>query len=397
MKKFIKYTGIVITGIFVIIGAGSTSVEAASCNFTSTLSEGSEGEDVRCLQRFLNEEGYIIATSGAGSPGKETDTFKTLTDKAVKRWQAGNGLTADGYFGPSSQAKYKNLISQPQANTVPSTSSAEVALLEANLAKAEAALDNLKSSGTTSFSSDIKDAANDLVGLEKDLDKAEDDGVDIEDAQDEYFFALKKFVLAIKGTLSGNTTESTRQINNVKESIIDAERIIRDETENEGDLEETLEDLDDELDDLEDEIEDKEDDGDDVDDAEDLLDDARDLLEEAEEEFEDTDYEDVRDVLHDLDDVLDDLYKELDLGRAGTKDAAKDAIDDAEDAIDDARDEIEDAQDDGDDVDKAEDLLEEAEEALEDAEDEYDDKDYKKAQKLAEEAEELAEEAEDEL
>lgn len=59
------------------------------------------GEDVQWLQQYLNEKGYILASKGAGSPGKETQYFGKLTRAALARFQAENGIRpAAGYFGP---------------------------------------------------------------------------------------------------------------------------------------------------------------------------------------------------------------------------------------------------------------------------------------------------------
>ena len=57
------------------------------CGFARTLDVGVEGEDVRCLQTFLNASGYIIADDGPGSIGNETNRFGSLTEAAVIEWQ----------------------------------------------------------------------------------------------------------------------------------------------------------------------------------------------------------------------------------------------------------------------------------------------------------------------
>lgn len=64
------------------------------------LKQGSRGKEVRVLQVYLNQNGFKIAASGPGSPGKETETFGPATENAVKRWQKANGLKDDGIVGP---------------------------------------------------------------------------------------------------------------------------------------------------------------------------------------------------------------------------------------------------------------------------------------------------------
>ncbi len=65
--------------LFVVLSVLPTTASAATCSFTRDLEFGDTGEDVRCLQKYLNESGHTIAQSGAGSPGMETGEFKTLT------------------------------------------------------------------------------------------------------------------------------------------------------------------------------------------------------------------------------------------------------------------------------------------------------------------------------
>ncbi len=101
------------------------------CTFTRDLYLGVSGNDVLCLQQYLNDGGNaIIASSGAGSPGNETTYFGSLTQSAVARWQSANGISpAVGYFGSLSRAKYNQILqgstSQPsqQSSTSPSTQS----------------------------------------------------------------------------------------------------------------------------------------------------------------------------------------------------------------------------------------------------------------------------------
>lgn len=88
---------------------------AAACTFTRSLFVGvSAGDDVMCLQQYLNGAGHRVAASGAGSPGNETRTFGPLTRAAVAAWQEANGVRpAAGYFGSISRAKYTSLAVAP--------------------------------------------------------------------------------------------------------------------------------------------------------------------------------------------------------------------------------------------------------------------------------------------
>ncbi|MEN9912850.1 MAG: hypothetical protein RLY66_258 [Candidatus Parcubacteria bacterium] len=72
--------------------------------FTRPFRYADEGEDVRNLQRYLNARGYIIAVSGSGSPGNESDFYGYLTQAALMRFQRDHGIPATGNFGPITRA-----------------------------------------------------------------------------------------------------------------------------------------------------------------------------------------------------------------------------------------------------------------------------------------------------
>jgi len=69
--------------------------------FTRNLYFGLSGEDVKELQKYLNNNGYILAENGYGSLGQETIFFGRLTKTALIKFQKANNITPMiGYFGP---------------------------------------------------------------------------------------------------------------------------------------------------------------------------------------------------------------------------------------------------------------------------------------------------------
>lgn len=98
------------------LSAQSGGAPATSCTFTRSLTVGVKGDDVKCLQQYLNGAGHQVASSGSGSSGNETTYFGSLTQAAVAKWQAANGVSpAAGYFGPISRAKYSSLVASAPA------------------------------------------------------------------------------------------------------------------------------------------------------------------------------------------------------------------------------------------------------------------------------------------
>jgi photosystem II stability/assembly factor-like uncharacterized protein len=73
--------------------------------FTRNLTIGSTGPDVKALQIYLNTHGFILAITGPGSPGNETNLFGALTRDALAKFQAAKGISpAAGFFGPLTRA-----------------------------------------------------------------------------------------------------------------------------------------------------------------------------------------------------------------------------------------------------------------------------------------------------
>lgn len=85
-------------------------------NFTMDLTVGSRGDEVRALQQFLIDGGYLTSISAP------TGYFGAATKAAVMAWQKAAGVSpASGYFGPLSRAAIKSAMTSTP--TVPPTSS----------------------------------------------------------------------------------------------------------------------------------------------------------------------------------------------------------------------------------------------------------------------------------
>ena len=73
------------------------------------LMRGTYGEAVRMLQQLLNSQGFVLTTSGEGSPGNETTFFGPLTQNALAAYQSAHSISpAAGYFGPITRDQMKN-------------------------------------------------------------------------------------------------------------------------------------------------------------------------------------------------------------------------------------------------------------------------------------------------
>ena len=90
--------------------ASLTNKTPSSSSFTTNLSFGSRGNDVRQLQIFLNTHGYPVSTTGPGSPGNETTIFGYATKAALIRFQKANNIDPIGVMGPMTRGRVNSLI-----------------------------------------------------------------------------------------------------------------------------------------------------------------------------------------------------------------------------------------------------------------------------------------------
>jgi len=95
----------------------SGSTTSTSCSsFTTDLTVGSSGAQVTALQQILINKGYLTAVSAP------TGYFGALTQAAVAKWQAANGITPTaGYFGPKSRAFINSACTSTTTTTTTTT------------------------------------------------------------------------------------------------------------------------------------------------------------------------------------------------------------------------------------------------------------------------------------
>lgn len=295
MKKIIL--GVVfILSIMGFMGGAVKNAEAlsyASCSFYRDLYVGSRGEDVRCLQQYLQSSGYGSVFSRYGTPD---GVFGPLTQQSLMQWQVANGLPASGYFDATSRARLGGGYSSgvvlgastynpgytydyPTYGGYDNTQAwnkIEEALIMIEDAEDEIDDSNKNTSKAEKLLDDAKEDIYDAVTsyfVDRDFDEAFDRAEDAYDNAEEAY----------------DEVDGGRKNNGTRSSAEDA-----------------IEDAEDAIDDARDEIEDADDDGYDVDEAEDLLDEAEDLLDEAEDEFDDGDYGDAEDLADDAREMAED-------------------------------------------------------------------------------------------
>lgn len=97
------YESTVITGSAQPMAAMQPGEPAShDCIISSDLGVGSRGEDVRCLQDMLIDDGFLSVSA--------TGYFGMLTRSAVIKWQHEHGVHATGYFGALSRAAFSDRV-----------------------------------------------------------------------------------------------------------------------------------------------------------------------------------------------------------------------------------------------------------------------------------------------
>ena len=80
-----------------------TTINTTKYIFKHNLKLGMTVSDIKELQKYLNTNSFLVAQTGAGSIGHETNYFGGLTKKAVIKFQLANGLEGDGIVGPKTR------------------------------------------------------------------------------------------------------------------------------------------------------------------------------------------------------------------------------------------------------------------------------------------------------
>lgn len=352
--------------------------QTAKCNFTRDLFVGATGEDVRCLQVYLNTAGNArIASTGAGAPGSETTTYGGLTASAVARWQAANGIGGpNGNFGPASRAKYNALVGGGVVTPAPTPGTtdqirARIAILEAVAAYQDAEDEN----GDSDL---MEDALTNLLN-----------GM--------VFYVNASYTQAIAAA-NNATNDAEDAMGNSDDDDDDNDNDVR-----KSDAEDIIDEAEAAVSDAEDDVneaaEDDDADDDDIDEAEDLIAEAEDLIDDAWAAYDDEDYDEAVDLAEEAEDLADEAV-DVANGNGSNDDDDDNDEEDAEDAIEEAQDDLASAWDayddsdaDEDDLDEAEELLDEADELIDEAQDAFDDEDWDEVMDIIDDANEAIDDA----
>lgn len=366
---------VLLSGIFLIPNVAAAQM-SNECSFSRTLEMNVDGEDVRCLQKFLNKSGFIVAATGPGSVGNETSLFRTLTKEALVKWQQAKKVNPpSGVFGPQSQAAYLLALIEVFENKKIESASVVVAPAPGP-----------QVAGVSTSATEEKQSKTE-VALEKVLQLIKADDKNPTKARTDFYKALQSFfdgdydkALLIVETVS---VEVKKEIDSATKS--DANKAVQKAQ--------------DAYDEAEVEIDDMYDDGEDVDEAEDYLQKANKYIKRADIALDKEDWSEAADLAKSAKAAIEDALDSVDgkVGKGGDEDDAEEAIDDAWDEYKDVVNDVEEAEEDGEDMNDAWDYLDEAKDLLKEADDAFDDEDYKEVLDLIDDALDALEEAKDEL
>jgi hypothetical protein len=104
-----------------VSSSSNANVKSRVCSLLArNLSQGSQGDDVRALQEFLQSQSLLTVAP--------TGYFGSLTSSALARWQASQGVESVGIVGPKTRDRLiawcgtnANLTASPQQGSAPLT------------------------------------------------------------------------------------------------------------------------------------------------------------------------------------------------------------------------------------------------------------------------------------
>lgn len=283
------------------------TIARAACSFSRDLQNGSTGEDVRCLQKYLNSAGYIVAQSGVGSPGNETSLLRDLTVQAIKKWQTANGVTATGYFGSLSRQKYSTLTAIVTASPAASANQAAVATvsvgtpteIQAKISAILAQIDSLKAqrekaSKDKITAADAKSANNDVKSAidsaHSEVDAAYRDHKSVDTANGYLKNAENKLADAKKAYNNGNYDQSVSLSDEAQNLVNNALREIGSNTVTKSSAKSSLDDAETAIKGAQDKVDAAENEGKNIDVAQNKINDAQTNLNTANNYYDNKDY-----------------------------------------------------------------------------------------------------------
>ncbi len=322
---------IALGALALLVLPGMTLAATQPCVIDRDLQMGVTGTDVKCLQQYLNNNGFTIAESGVGSKGKETGEYKALTEAAVIKWQKANNLNpAIGYFGARSRLVFKNgagatsaagqvlgastskapLITETPVSDADAALLAQVMALKAKIeaaaggsavttpqsttapTKPAVATTPAVAIATVAGSAEVQAKMKDVLGIiskaEKAIKKMTDAG-DIKDAKVSLATAKDSVLSALREFIAGTYPDALSKLKSAKGDATDALDLAEGGSE-EDQANEDVDNVSDAYDDAKDEIDQADDDGDTVTAARKLLKRAANTIDDAQTALDDEDF-----------------------------------------------------------------------------------------------------------
>ena len=87
---------VVFLNLFFTTSAQAVSDTICPLKTNQDFKLGDIHEDIRSFQKYLNNNGFILASSGPGSPGRETNYFGPVTKAALIKFQNNNNIAVSG-------------------------------------------------------------------------------------------------------------------------------------------------------------------------------------------------------------------------------------------------------------------------------------------------------------